>query len=298
MTDPLKREMELLYADWTEAIRLHDLDWMERHIAPEFTGTSHPFPNLDLDKAQFIAADAAVESVNLRQVGLTIQPFRDIVMVHWIVKINDLKYRPTKPADGHPGDEALVDATVGKTVAYCDAWRKNGQDWQCFMHHFIGAIDDSDAVMSEPRSGPELSESARSLYGQWIDTVNNRNYDWYDRHLPEDFTATAHPFRNFGKGRSEFLEGGEKLEYIEFADTEFAGFSTGDIFFSRMAGIIVAIRHGDDDLGPGRISARDLEDYSIGRPMVYSSTWRITPDGPKCFDHHIIVLPREGERPA
>ena len=126
-------------------------------------------------------------------------------------------------------------------------------------------------------------------YRAWLECINDRTYDWYDRHLTDDFTATAHPFANFGKGKEEFVEEGRKLARLSFSDIEISGMQAGATILSRFTGIVSEMRHLEDDLGPGRPSASEIEGATMGRRLIYHSGWRREGEW-KCFDHHLVLI--------
>lgn len=135
-----------------------------------------------------------------------------------------------------------------------------------------------------------VSDLMSGLCTAAVDSINARRFEWFDRHLADDFTATAHPFPNFGKGRTEFVEEGRKLSQLGFVDVEAGGIEVGSVILSYFTGVVAAMQHIEEDLGPGRPSAREIEAATMGRRLVYHSAWRPEQGVWKLFDHHLVVL--------
>jgi hypothetical protein len=137
----LTNDIAGLYAQWIRALQVKDYSWFEKHMAEDLSISTHPVPGLAVSKAQFIEGEKMIESLKAETLAVHAHVVNQIVVSIWVVRIDEEKvnanirdvYGPTFPV---PDEFSAL--TKNKTMAYIDAWRKNGDIWQCFDHHMIG----------------------------------------------------------------------------------------------------------------------------------------------------------------
>jgi len=130
-----------LYGEWIGALQRKDYSWFERHMAEDLSISTHPVPGLAVSKAQFIEGEKMIETLKAQTLAVHTHAVNGIVVSLWVVKIEEEKvnerirevYGPK-----FPPPDVFAALTRNKTMAYVDAWRKNGDIWQCFDHHMIG----------------------------------------------------------------------------------------------------------------------------------------------------------------
>lgn len=133
-----------LYGEWIQSLQRKDYKWFERHTAEDLSISTHPVPGLAVSKAQFIEGEKMIESLKAETLSVHAQAINEIVVSIWVVKVEEEKvnagiseiYGPK-----FPPPDVFAALTRNKTMVYMDAWRKNGDIWQCFDHHMIGASD-------------------------------------------------------------------------------------------------------------------------------------------------------------
>ncbi|MFC3052855.1 hypothetical protein [Kordiimonas pumila] len=145
--DALSQQFKVLYDQWGAAIANKQYDWFERHFADDFSGTAQPWPTLFVDKAKMIELDKAIEKMDTEWQKVTAQQVSaNTVVTIGIVKYNEEEFSDNSAiAEGMPSGSDLAELTHGKSVAYLNGWRHNGEVWQIFDHHMIGIVDDPSA---------------------------------------------------------------------------------------------------------------------------------------------------------
>jgi ketosteroid isomerase-like protein len=140
MTDEeATRTISTLYHEWVNALTHHEAKWFQRHIADDFTLTTHPFLGMSLKKREFIEVDMKVENTQIKFRDIRAQAVGNIITSQAIAEVKeDFKADLGK---GMPTADEVSRLLSGKTIAYASAWRKAGDSWQCFDHHLIGPVD-------------------------------------------------------------------------------------------------------------------------------------------------------------
>jgi len=140
--DALSRLFKDLYDQWGEAIARHDMGWLERHFAADFTGSAHPWPTLRVNREQMLELDRKIETMEVAWLIVTAQRFGDTVLASGIVKYTREKFASGATiAEGMPSGADLSALVNGKCVLYTGAWRRNGELWQIFDHHMVGVVE-------------------------------------------------------------------------------------------------------------------------------------------------------------
>ena len=133
----------------------------------------------------------------------------------------------------------------------------------------------------------DLKQTILGLYEGWRNALATRRYDWFERHLTEDYTMTAHPFANIYLNKQKFIE-------VDKLITEF-DMNILDLFVHRMGNIVVSnvvIQMVKETFashpGANFPTAEKLGELLTGKKLVYSSAWRNENGIWKCFDHHLV----------
>ncbi|WP_109477614.1 hypothetical protein [Paraburkholderia sp. C35] len=126
------------YEAWATALRVHHFEWLDENLASDYCFSARPYPNLRLNKEEFIEADKkmqsaeiSIESVTAKQVGET------------IVSLTIANVAESFEGDmgAHmPSLEDINGLVGGSRIAYASAWRRTGDRWLCFDHHMIGPV--------------------------------------------------------------------------------------------------------------------------------------------------------------
>jgi hypothetical protein len=126
-----------------------------------------------------------------------------------------------------------------------------------------------------------------SLYEEWIRAIQTRRFDWFERHLADDYTCTAHPFMNFYLRKREFIEADMKVDYVAMHVVDVRAHRVGGIVLSNLVAKVEEERHAVD-LGDGLPTAAEISALVTGRTVAYSSAWRTEGSIWQCFDHHLV----------
>lgn len=141
--DPLASEFKALYTQWGDAIADKRHDWLEGFFADDFLGTAQPWPTLRVDKRQMIDLDKAIEAMETQWVKVEARRIGDEVLTVGHVRYlrEDFKDGATI-GEGMPSGSEIAELTKGKVAVYTNAWRHNGERWQCYDHHLVAVIPD------------------------------------------------------------------------------------------------------------------------------------------------------------
>ena len=136
-----------LYEGWTDAISNKKFDWFERHLSSDFSATAHVWPNLRLDKEQFIELDKQIvelvadwQTVDVVEVGgvvVTVSTLR----IHREVFKSDTAVEGSDDSQDDLANLASGSVVTGKLVTYTGTWLQQGGVWQIKDHRMVHAID-------------------------------------------------------------------------------------------------------------------------------------------------------------
>ena len=140
--EALSHRFKGLYDDWGRAIARHDIDWLARHFADDFTGSAHPWPTLKVDRAQMIELDRKIETMDVKWLSVAARRYGDTVLVSGVVKYTRESFAAGAAiAEGMPTGEELSSLVNGKCVLYTGAWRDVAGQWQLYDHHMVGIVE-------------------------------------------------------------------------------------------------------------------------------------------------------------
>lgn len=139
----LSEEFQELYTAWGDAIAKKRHDWLEAFFAEDFLGTAQPWPTLRVNKQQMIDLDKAIDAMETKWVKVEAQRIGDEVLTIGHVRYMREEFREgASIGDGMPSGQQIAELTKGKVAVYLNAWRHNGDHWQCYDHHLVAVIED------------------------------------------------------------------------------------------------------------------------------------------------------------
>ena len=132
------------------------------------------------------------------------------------------------------------------------------------------------------------SDVFRKLYDEWITALQQRNYRWFEDHVAEDFSCSAHPYPGLAMNKAQFLEGEKKIETLRAETLRVHAHAVGNITVTTWI-----IRVDEEKLSgalavPGFPSPQELGDLTRGKTMVYTDAWRYEAGVWRFFHHHVI----------
>jgi len=133
----------------------------------------------------------------------------------------------------------------------------------------------------------DLTATITGLYGEWVKALEERQFEWFDRHLAADYTATAHPFDKLFLRKQEFIELDKRVAHAKIHIERVVAHRAGGNVLSHL---IARIEKEEFASEPGHNlpSAAELSGMLAGKTLAYASAWRQEGDVWKCFDHHMI----------
>ena len=137
------------------------------------------------------------------------------------------------------------------------------------------------------RIDPDTHAEIENLYRGWIRALQRREFEWFEQHLADDYTCTAHPFANFFLDKRAFIEADKKVGVIEVEFVTILTHRIADVVLSNL--ILKVIRESHTaDLGEGLPTAAALTQAVTGKTVAYASAWRFRDGRWQCYDHHLI----------
>lgn len=136
-----------LYEEWIKAISEQKLDWFEKHLSSDFSATAHVWPNLRLDKDQFIELDKQIVEIEADWQTVQIVPFDDLVVTVATLQMHKEVFRSDTSLQGASDEQSelatLASGSVvtGKLVTYTGTWQHNDGVWQIKDHRMVHAAD-------------------------------------------------------------------------------------------------------------------------------------------------------------
>jgi hypothetical protein len=133
----------------------------------------------------------------------------------------------------------------------------------------------------------DLTLTISGLYQGWLKALAARHYDWFERHLAEDYTMTAHPLGNIFLRKQEFIEVDKLVTQAEMNIVDLFVHRIGNIVVSNISVQVVKETFSSDP-GSNFPTAEKLGELFSGKTIAYSSAWRNENGIWKCFDHHMV----------
>jgi hypothetical protein len=140
--EALSKQFKDLYDEWGAAIARQDIEWIGRHFALDFRGSAHPWPTLQVNRAQMLDLNRQIETMDVRWLTVTAQRFGNTVLASGVVEYTREAFATgAKIGEGMPTGDELSELVNGKCVLYTGAWRESAGQWQLFDHHMVGIVD-------------------------------------------------------------------------------------------------------------------------------------------------------------
>ncbi len=133
----------------------------------------------------------------------------------------------------------------------------------------------------------EATNIVTRLIKQWISAIGERNFDWLEQHLADDFLFSAHPFPDLKLRKREFIDLDKKIAKAELEFASIKGEMIGDILISLAVADIKEEKFSAE-LGHGLPAISELSQMMSGHRLVYASAWRRLGESWQCYDHHVL----------
>src|SRR5690348_10605910 len=78
-----------LYLGWTSALTVRDYSWFEKHLARDFMLSAQPFPEMRVNKEEFIEIDKKIGRADIRFVTVKAERAGDIVVSFAVADITE-----------------------------------------------------------------------------------------------------------------------------------------------------------------------------------------------------------------
>jgi len=126
------------YEAWADALREHRFEWLDENLAPDYRFAARPYPDLRLNKAEFIEADSKMQSADIAIENVTARRIGETILS--LVIANVVESFAGDMGTHMPSLDEINHLVGGARLAYASAWRLVDDRWMCFDHYMIGPV--------------------------------------------------------------------------------------------------------------------------------------------------------------
>ncbi len=126
------------YQAWADALRERRFEWLDENLAHDYRFAARPYPDLRLNKADFIEADRKMQSADITIENVTARRVGEIILS--LVIANVIESFAGDMGMHMPSLDEINHLVGGARLAYASAWRLVGDRWMCFDHYMIGRV--------------------------------------------------------------------------------------------------------------------------------------------------------------
>ena len=135
----------------------------------------------------------------------------------------------------------------------------------------------------------KLSLEFKDLYDQWRDAIANKNWGWFDIHLTDDMTVSAHPWPTLKLNKQQFIELDQQMEEIDAEWIHVSAYQVGTtVITCSVARFIVEKFKDGTFVSEGMPSGKDLGSLVKGKTVAYTGAWKKSGDVWQIYDHHMV----------
>jgi hypothetical protein len=142
----------------------------------------------------------------------------------------------------------------------------------------------------------EISDSVfRELYESWVRAISQKDYAWFEKHLSDDFAATAHVWPKLRLDKEAFIELDKQIIEISAEWQEVHAVPLGDLVvtvanlrmhrevFAKEAAVAGADAESGDDL-----ASLASGGVVTGKLCSYTGVWKLVDGVWKIIDHRMV----------
>jgi len=136
-----------------------------------------------------------------------------------------------------------------------------------------------------------LSKEFKALYDKWGQAISNKDWDWLERHMAEDFLGTAQPWPGLSVNKARMIELDRNIETM---DVEWLRVDAQRFGSSVLASGVVrytkeAFREGTT-IAEGMPTGGQLSALVNGKMVLYIGAWRHNGSHWQIYDHHMVGI--------
>ena len=142
-----------------------------------------------------------------------------------------------------------------------------------------------------PAEKQSVTDVISHLYGEWILSLQQKDYQWFEKHMAEDLSISTHPIPGLAVSKAQFIEGEKAIESLKAQTLAVHTHVVGEIVVSLWIVKIEEEKVSEkvrDVYGPKFPPPDVFEALTKNKTMVYQDAWRKTGGVWQCFDHHMI----------
>jgi hypothetical protein len=128
-----------LYKNWVDCLKGRDYIWLQRHLAEDFLFTSYLTPGPAISRTAFLEGVSKVRNADIRFLSVWAEQADKIILSHIVLDVEGEITAALGP--GTANQERVARALNGRELIYASAWRRHGDDWECFTHHEVAYAD-------------------------------------------------------------------------------------------------------------------------------------------------------------
>ena len=271
-----------LYDAWLDIVNTGDESWYDKHLAPDFTATAHPFHGFGKYREKFVTEGRYLKRFQFDDLNVAAIRYGDVILSRIAGTLNDIHH------DGLPEDQREPIATLekqllGQRLYYASAWRLTDGVWQCYNHHITVPSTEGNAGASSPRDRLTTAEFA-TLYDYWFDVAHKGDLAWFERRLTDDFTCTAHPFPEATMDRAQFIDAERDLSDLTAHVVDMMVVEDEPVALVHL----ICTLSGEVPDKDMPIPANVLNEVLSNKTVAYACAWRREGDVWKNFETHFL----------
>ena len=137
----------------------------------------------------------------------------------------------------------------------------------------------------------QINATIAELYEQWIRALQQKKYEWFERHIAADLSVSTHPIPGLEVTKAQFIEGEKGIESLAVRTLAVHTHVIDAVVVSIWVVKVEEERVNEkvrEIYGSRFPPPEQFYELTRNKTMVYIDGWRKNDDVWQCFDHHMI----------
>lgn len=137
----------------------------------------------------------------------------------------------------------------------------------------------------------DLSVEFKTLYDQWEQAIQVKNWSWFEQYFADDWLGTARPWPDLALNRAQLIEIDKQIESMDAQWIKVTAHRLGDsVVTVAVARIGFEEFTPGGDLAAGVATTQEFNDYCAGNTIAYAGAWRHNGTNWQMYDHRMIGI--------
>jgi hypothetical protein len=136
-----------------------------------------------------------------------------------------------------------------------------------------------------------INDIFTQLYKDWISAIQQRDFSWFEKHMSEDFSCSAHPIPGMSMTKEQLIAGERMIDSLKLHTLEVHAHSVKRVVVATWVAKIeeqIFNPRCHEVFGPEFPSPEAFAALVKDKTMVYMDGWRRSGDIWQCFSHHMV----------